>query len=777
MTEFDEDLGMHRGRMAGVLLLALMTTACGGGGGGGGGVNPTPAPPPAITQPEPPVAPTPAPPAPVVPPTVNYDDAEYQRSDAAVAADALTAYNAGATGAGVKIAVLDSGLTDPSGQFTGRIDPASRDIVANRGLADPDGHGTSVTAVAAAGRNGNDILGVAFDATIIALRTDEVGSCASNDGCAHEDGALAQGMDLARQSGARVINMSLGGSSPDSALVAAIDRATAAGVVVVISAGNCGKVNDDCAVAATQPDAFAQVASTSQARGLVIIAGSHDENYVLSDFSDPAGAYGQYYLTALGSRVRAFDHTGGAFLFSGTSYSAPTIAGAVALLAQAFPNLSGTQIVDLLMTTATDGGAAGTDSVYGRGILDLTRAFQPQGGTSLAGSEAKVALGSNGTLGTAMGDAGSQGGASLGAVILDGYSRAYALNLAATIGSAAQARPLRQAIGGNIRRASLGAGNLAVSVTMERNMQGQPWAGLAQLGLTRDDSRQARALSGRAVARIDRRTAAAFGFAEGGKALADMLADDAAAPFVIARGPADAPGFAARRGLAMAMRHDLGPVALTVAAERGTVARYDIRDTIEPGYTMAAARFDRAFGPLRLSVGLGLLREEGSVLGARFGPALGGGGATTRLADLGGRWSLGQGWEAGAAWRQSWTSADRGGALADGSLKSTAFAFDLGRNGRADRFGLRVAQPLRVASGGYRLTLPTSYDYVSGSVGYETQTLNLAPKGRELDTEIAYGRRLGLGWIDTNFFWRRDPGNIATARDDLGGAVRFSMSF
>jgi subtilisin family serine protease len=332
MAVFNKGFGMHRrGRLAGVMLLALMTSAC----GGGGGVNSTPTPPSPITQPDPPVAPTPTPPAPVVPPTVNYNDAEYARSNAAFAADALTAYNAGATGAGVKIAVLDSGLTDPSGQFTGRIDPASRDMVGNRGITDPDGHGTSVTAVAAAGRNGSDILGVAFNATVIALRTDDIGSCASSNGCAHDDSVLAQGVDLARQSGARVINMSLGGSPASRALVAAIGRATAAGVIIVISAGNDATAN---------PDPLAQVANTAQANGLVIIAGSHgtqNDTYAISDFSNRAGSFGQYYLTALGYRVRAFDQTGGAFLFSGTSYSAPAIAGAVALLAQAFPNLTG----------------------------------------------------------------------------------------------------------------------------------------------------------------------------------------------------------------------------------------------------------------------------------------------------------------------------------------------------------------------------------------------------------------------------------------------------
>ena len=55
--------------------------------------------------------------------------------------------------------------------------------------------------------------------------------------------------------------------------------------------------------------------------------------------------------------------------------------------------------------------------------------------------------------------------------------------------------------------------------------------------------------------------------------------------------------------------------------------------------------------------------------------------------------------------------------------------------------------------------------------------LNLAPEGRELDAELAYGRRIGAGWIDANLFWRREPGNIAAAPDDLGAAMRFRMGF
>ena len=54
---------------------------------------------------------------------------------------------------------------------------------------------------------------------------------------------------------------------------------------------------------------------------------------------------------------RAPDQTGAQFLWSGTSFSAPTISGAVALMAQAFPNLTGKQIVEILFNSADDLGA------------------------------------------------------------------------------------------------------------------------------------------------------------------------------------------------------------------------------------------------------------------------------------------------------------------------------------------------------------------------------------------------------------------------------------
>ena len=86
---------------------------------------------------------------------------------------AIAAWDAGATGAGVKIAVIDSGLNAGLNEFAGRIDPASADTAGNRGVSDEGGHGTAVTSIAAAGRNGTRTMGVAFNSTILSFRSDE----------------------------------------------------------------------------------------------------------------------------------------------------------------------------------------------------------------------------------------------------------------------------------------------------------------------------------------------------------------------------------------------------------------------------------------------------------------------------------------------------------------------------------------------------------------------------------------------------------------------------
>jgi hypothetical protein len=57
------------------------------------------------------------------------------------------------------------------------------------------------------------------------------------------------------------------------------------------------------------------------------------------------------------------------------------------------------------------------------------------------------------------------------------------------------------------------------------------------------------------------------------------------------------------------------------------------------------------------------------------------------------------------------------------------------------------------------------------------QRLDLVPRGCEQVLEIAYARPLGTGWLTANLYRREEAGNIAAAPDDIGGAIRFELSF
>lgn len=755
-----------------VLVFAL--SACGGSGGGSGGPKPTPAP--LMPAPTPSPTPTPTPTPAPKPSNENFDTSEYRASNSATSAQAITAYQKGSTGKGIRLAVIDSGINPGLTEFAGRIDPASRDVAGRRGLGDEDGHGTAVTAVAAAARNSSGIHGVAFDATILSFRADSPGSCATtgdDGGCKFPDSAIGEGIDAARIAGARVINMSLGGGGMGPAALSAVQRAVAAGIVIVISAGNDGDkpegVNAD-AFAATPAQRFpanviiAGSVGIAGADGLV----SLDQ---LSTFSNRAGTSANNYLAALGYRNRTINHTGAGYYYSGTSFAAPTISGAVALLAQAFPNLNGGQIVQILFTSADDLGAAGTDPIFGRGRLNIDRAFQPIGSTSLAGTATKVDTTTNGDLPGPAGDAGSKG--MLGAVILDGYSRAFVINLARTLRSAGQETPLASALQGGVKVAGASAGPLRIAMTVRQNRERAGFE-LQQLGIGPEDARKARLIAGSAIARLDRKTAVALGLSQGAKALERQLSGAEAGAFLIARDVAGDPGFAAKRGNSIAVRRELGSVGLTLSGESGEVWTPVKTGATGSPYRWTSIAADRSFGGTRLSGALSRLEEKESLLGGRMGAALGGGGSQSLFLDLEARRGLGSGWSLGLNARRGWTS------FAAGKFESGAYGADLaklGVLGSGDRLGLRVSQPLRIEQGGLNLLLPTAYDYDSGAATSSMVDFSLAPGGREVDGELSYSSQVGRGWLGANLFLRKEPGHVAAADDDYGAAIRYTLGF
>ena len=298
---------------------------------------------------------------------------------------------------------------------------------------------------------------------------------------------------------------------------------------------------------------------------------------------------------------------------------------------------------------------------------------------------------------------------------------------------------------------------------------------VAALGIGPDDAQKAKLVAATAIARLDRKTAVAFGFGEGAKSIERQLTGAEAGAFLIAKDVAGEPGFAARRGASMAVRRNLGPVNLTVSSEEGEVwTDVPTRATGSP-YRMATASFDKYFGNSWASLSLSRLDEKDTLLGGRVGAAFGGGGgSSSTFLDLELRQNFGSGFSAAASARRGWTS------FGGGSFQSGAYAVDFAKTGlfgSNDRLGLRVSQPLRIDKGGFALMLPTGYDYATESATNSLSRFSLSPSGREIDGEISYATALGMGWLSGNLFYRHQPDHRASADADVGAAVRYTLRF
>jgi hypothetical protein len=418
--------------------------------------------------------------------------------------------------------------------------------------------------------------------------------------------------------------------------------------------------------------------------------------------------------------------------------------------------------------------------VYGNGVLDLTRAFQPLGATSVAGSKAVVSTTSNATLSAPMGDA-TQG--ELGAVILDGYSRAFAIDLAKTIARRSPDRSLGSALQSRFRYVALAQGGMTVSMTLAPRSNGD--VALDRTTLSTTDATSARAIAGMVTHKLGSTISFGFGFAQGSGTLSAQLSGQSEPAFLIAS--TGNMGFDSTTRASSAIRQSVGGFGFTAGLENGDVltqrdSTLQLRDRWQrSGYTRASLAVDRRFGALATMVSATRMDERDTVLGARFDAALGATRAATWFVDTKARFDAGAGWSLGGSMRQGWTrAAVRGGLDGDGLVRTTAFAADIGKDGvfGHDSLGLRIAQPLRVARGGVDLRLPTYFDYTSGTVtDWTTQRLNLAPQGRELDVELRYGLPAFGGGLDTNLFFRRDPGNVAALPNDYGMAMRYSVGF
>ena len=126
-----------------------------------------------------------------------FETTEYRANIGLGAIGASSAYAAGATGKGTMVGIIDTGIDIDHPEFAGAIAAASIDIITGSAefLDDEDGHGTAVAGIIAARRNNSLGHGVAFETTVLAVRADAEGSCAS--GCAFDEADVAAATEYA----------------------------------------------------------------------------------------------------------------------------------------------------------------------------------------------------------------------------------------------------------------------------------------------------------------------------------------------------------------------------------------------------------------------------------------------------------------------------------------------------------------------------------------------------------------------------------------------------
>ncbi len=361
----------------GALALATLA-ACGGGGGKN---TKAVAPPPAAPPPD---------------PVVFEPDPRFIKHLTVTGAD--KAHAEGLTGAGVRIGVVDSGVNRNHPALSPRVVANLTYINSqnnNLSVDDVIGHGTAVSQVMAGTPFGAWPGGIAPGAQIVSARIiadetpDDDGSGQGNE----VDGAIGLApihQDLIAR-GVKVMNNSWGGlywTNPAATGPIAQEYRPFIinnGGLVVFSTGNSA-FDDPSSMAAlpSQPGPNGTFPAADLEVGWIAVAAVEaDAPGTLADYSNACGVAMDYCLAAPGNVATTGTNDGPTdpsyWTWTGTSFSAPLVSGAAALVWDAFPYFNNDLVRQTLLGTATDIGTPGVDAVFGYGLLNIADAVHGPG--------------------------------------------------------------------------------------------------------------------------------------------------------------------------------------------------------------------------------------------------------------------------------------------------------------------------------------------------------------------------------------------------------------
>ncbi|MBX0328920.1 S8 family peptidase [Oscillochloris sp. ZM17-4] len=257
------------------------------------------------------------------------------------------------TGGEIVIAVVDTGVDAGHPDLRGKVLPGYNAFSGGSDSGDDNGHGTAVSGLIAADTdNGKGVAGLCWGCKILPVK-------ALNSRGGGDDASVSAGIRWAADSGARIINMSLGGSDESQALRDAVDYAASKGALLIAASGN--ERQDGNAV--SYPAAYDNVVAVGATGNTDVITGfSNTGPYV--DLAAP----GVGLWTTLPGGIYGPPN--------GTSFSSPYVAGVAGLVFTLRPDLPAQDIACILEAGADDKGAPGRDDEYGWGRLNALRSLQ-----------------------------------------------------------------------------------------------------------------------------------------------------------------------------------------------------------------------------------------------------------------------------------------------------------------------------------------------------------------------------------------------------------------
>jgi len=290
----------------------------------------------------------------------------------------------------VRVAIVDSGIDGTLPDFAGRIADA-RSFVGGSPLVDTEGHGTFVAGEIAANMDTQGIVGIAYFAQLV------IAKVATSDGTIPLD-AEAKGIRWAADAGARVINLSLSGQRDpvhhdrdtySAEEAAAVAYAYSKGALVVAAVGNSDGLSPQPYPYASYPAALPHVLGVSALTHSGNVPDYSNRDPVFNDLSAPgSGLFSTFPapLTALrtGCVDQGFSDCGTDEYRNaeGTSFAAPQVTAAAAVLFGLVPTLTNDQVAYILEHSADDVNAGtgcprcalGRDPLSGWGRLDIAKA-------------------------------------------------------------------------------------------------------------------------------------------------------------------------------------------------------------------------------------------------------------------------------------------------------------------------------------------------------------------------------------------------------------------